>query len=97
MTGESLPESMEVASERLLRRDHGPDLAVVMPREMWILVGAMLKLAGVAVTEDATPGTAEAVLFEMRDFAEYTISRAVKDAMLADAIAEQRGAFGGGM
>lgn len=83
-------ESGEVSNERILRRDHGPDLAVILPREMWILVGALIEFSHTAMGGPFDDGV-DAVLFEMADFSLFTINRAVKDSMLADT----REAFGG--
>lgn len=83
----NLPESEEVSSERLLRRDHGPDVHIALPREHWILVGALLNQSRDATT-DLTADPVIAVLFEMRDFAEYTINEAVKQSIMAELRAE---------
>lgn len=81
------PESEEVSSERILRRDHGPDVHVALPREHWILVGALLNQSREATTDQAMDPVV-AVLFEMRDFAEYTVNQAVKQSIMAELRAE---------
>lgn len=84
-----VPESREITEHRLLSRDFGPDLAVILPREVWQTVSALLYVVttNMAVQDPSDLGV---IIDEMRQLAEMTIDRAVDDSLRADL----RGAFG---
>lgn len=78
-----LPESEEIVAHRLIARDFGPDLAVILPREHWLMLGAL-----VAYVREQFEGQSDepvsVALDEMRELAAHAIQRALGDSFLAD-------------
>lgn len=82
-----IPESDEVATERLIRNDFGPDLAIVLPREHWLIVGTMVEVLGEMLDTrlvDTDPSLFSEMTGRMREYAAFSIRRAVGRSFLAD-------------
>lgn len=83
-----VPESDEVAVEALTRGDFGPELAITLPREHWLIVGTMVEVLGEMLDTrlvDTDPSLFSEMTGRMREYAAFSIRRAVGRSFLADA------------
>lgn len=80
--GPLIQESQEVIEHRLLTGDYGPDLAVTLPREHWLLL--VTGLSEIIETYPLGIEPVDRVVREMRLFALHAMASAARDSMAAD-------------